>query len=102
MEELKKLLLSAVGAAAISIEKIDSTITELIEKGKLSVKEGKELREELVRRKKETEEDLVRKEDLNELIGSLNLVSKRELELLEERVVKLENQRKEMPESERS
>jgi len=29
-------------------------------------------------------------------------VSKRELELLEERVVKLENQRKEMPESERS
>ena len=92
MEELKKLLLSAVGAAAISVEKIDSTVTELIEKGKLSVKEGKELREELVRRKKESEEDLVKKEDLNEIIDSLNLVSKRELELLEERVTKLEEQ----------
>ena len=94
MEELKKLLLSAVGAAAISVEKIDSTVTELIEKGKLSVKEGKELREELVRRKKESEEDLVKKEDLNGIIDSLNLVSKRELELLEERVAKLEEQMK--------
>ncbi|MFH5836679.1 phasin family protein [Proteiniclasticum sp. C24MP] len=92
MEELKKLLLSAVGAAAISVEKIDSTVTELIEKGKLSVKESKELREELVRRKKESEEDLVKKEDLNEIIDSLNLISKRELELLEERVAKLEEQ----------
>ncbi|NCC78573.1 MAG: hypothetical protein EOM07_03130 [Clostridia bacterium] len=92
MEELKKLLLTAVGAAAISVEKIDSTVTELIEKGKLSVKEGKELREELVRRKKESEEDLVKKEDLNGIIDSLNLVSKRELELLEERVAKLEEQ----------
>ena len=90
MEELKKLLLTAVGAAAISVEKIDSTVTELIEKGKLSVKEGKELREELLRRKKESEEDLVKKDDLNQLIDSLNLAGKRDLELLEERVRRLE------------
>ncbi|HSR03623.1 MAG TPA: hypothetical protein VLM88_03455 [Proteiniclasticum sp.] len=90
MEELKKLLLTAVGAAAISVEKIDSTVTELIEKGKLSVKEGKELREELLRRKKETEEDLVKKDDLNQIIDSLNLAGKRDLELLEERVRRLE------------
>jgi len=90
MEELKKLLLTAVGAAAISVEKIDSTVTELIEKGKLSVKEGKELREELLRRKKESEEDLVKKDDLNQLFDSLNLAGKRDLELLEERVRRLE------------
>ena len=90
MEELKKLLLTAVGAAAISVEKIDSTVTELIEKGKLSVKEGKELREELLRRKKETEEDLVKKDDLNQIIDSLNLAGKRDLELLEERVRRIE------------
>jgi len=90
MEELKKLLLTAVGAAAISVEKIDSTVTELIEKGKLSVKEGKELREELLRRKKESEEDLVKKDDLNQIIDSLNLAGKRDLELLEERVRRLE------------
>ncbi len=90
MEELKKLLLTAVGAAAISVEKIDSTVTELIEKGKLSVKEGKELREELLRKKKESEEDLVKKDDLNQIVDSLNLAGKRDLELLEERVRRLE------------
>jgi len=94
MEELKKLLLTAVGAAAISVEKIDSTVTELIEKGKLSVKEGKELREELLRRKKESEEDLVKKDDLNQIIDSLNLAGKRDLELLEERVRRLEEKMK--------
>ena len=90
MEELKKLLLTAVGAAAISVEKIDSTVTELIEKGKLSVKEGKELREELLQRKKDSEENLVKKDDLNQIIESLNLAGKRDLELLEERVRVLE------------
>ena len=91
MEELKKLLLTAVGAAAISVEKIDSTVTELIEKGKLSVKEGKELREELLQRKKDSEENLVKKDDLNQIIESLNLAGKRDLELLEERVRVLED-----------
>ncbi len=92
MEELKKLLLTAVGAAAISVEKIDSTVTELIEKGKLSVKEGKELREELLQKKKDHEEEVIDKDKLNEIIDSLNLAGKRELDLLEERVKKLEEQ----------
>lgn len=90
MEELKKLLLTTVGAAAISIEKIDSTVTDLIEKGKLSVKEGKELREELIRKKKDAEEETLTKEKLDGIIDSLNFAGRRELELLEERVAKLE------------
>ena len=90
MEELKKLLLTTVGAAAISIEKVDTTITDLIEKGKMSVKEGKELREELIRKKKEAEEEAVTKSELNKIIDSLNLAGKRDLELLEERVKKIE------------
>lgn len=101
MEELKKLLLTTVGAAAISIEKIDGTVTELIEKGKLSVKEGKELREELIRKKKESEEDILTKEKLDGIIDSLNLAGRRELELLEERVARLEeklNKLSEQPE----
>jgi polyhydroxyalkanoate synthesis regulator phasin len=90
MEELKKLLLTTVGAAAMSIEKIDSTVTDLIEKGKLSVKEGKELREELIRKKKDAEEETLTKEKLDGIIDSLNFAGRRELELLEERVAKLE------------
>ena len=96
MEELRKLLLTTVGAAALSMEKIDSTVTELIEKGKLSVKEGKELREELIRKKKEAEADAMTREDLNNVIESLNFAGKREVELLEERVRKLEEQIQEL------
>ena len=74
----------------MSIEKIDSTVTDLIEKGKLSVKEGKELREELIRKKKDAEEETLTKEKLDGIIDSLNFAGRRELELLEERVAKLE------------
>ncbi|WP_312649404.1 hypothetical protein [Proteiniclasticum sp.] len=96
MEELRKLLLTTVGAAALSMEKIDSTVTELIEKGKLSVKEGKELREELIRKKKEAEVEALTKEDLDRIIESLNYAGKREVELLEERVARLEEQIQEL------
>lgn len=90
MEEMKKLLLSTIGAAAISIEKADVMLQELIEKGKLSVKEGKELREELLRKKKENESAPVKKEELHEILETMNYAGQRELGALEERVRKLE------------
>ncbi len=90
MEELKKLMLATVGAATISLEKIDSTLNELVEKGKLSVKEGKELREELIRKNKKEEPETLTRESLDSMIDSLNLVSKREVELLEEKIKLLE------------
>ncbi len=90
MEEMKKLLLSTIGAAAISIEKADAMLQELIEKGKLSVKEGKELREELLRKKKENESAPVKKDELHEILETLNYAGQRELAALEERVKKLE------------
>lgn len=90
MEEMRKLLLSTVGAAAISIEKADAMLQELIEKGKLSVKEGKELREELLRKKKDHESDPVKKSELHEILDTLHYAGAREVEALEERVRKLE------------
>lgn len=88
MEELKKLLLLTVGAASVSLDKVDETIADLIEKGRLTVQQGKELREELTH-KDDKETPLTRK-DLEELLGELNLVTKREFEALEERLHRLE------------
>lgn len=90
MEELKKMMLATVGAATISLEKIDSTLSELVEKGKLSVKEGKELREELIKKNRKEEPETLTRENLDSMIESLNLVSKREVELLEEKLKLLE------------
>ena len=47
LEEMKKLCLAAVGAAAITYDKTIDIINDLVEKGKITVEEGKELSEEL-------------------------------------------------------
>lgn len=89
MEELKNLALLTLGAASESIEKIDKTIQTLIEKGNLTVQQGKELREELV--KKNEKNTPLTKADLAEAMGSLEVVSKWELEVLADRVALLED-----------
>lgn len=46
---LKKLFLAAVGGTALTYEKSSEILDQMIEKGKLSVSEGKELTEDLKR-----------------------------------------------------
>ena len=48
-EEVRKIFLAGVGTAAVTCEKASEVIDKLIEKGKISVEEGKELSEELKR-----------------------------------------------------
>lgn len=88
MDELKRLLLLTVGAASASMEKVDSVVQELIEKGKMTVKEGKELREELLRDKDSGKY----KEELKSFLSSLRLATKEEVEKLEARVAALEEE----------
>lgn len=90
MDELKKLLLTAVGAAAISMEKAEDALKELMEKGSLTVKEGKELQEELRRRKKDTESSTMDKEHLLHMMNELSFADKREVDDLKERIASLE------------
>lgn len=90
MDELKKLLLTAVGAAAISMEKAEDALKELMEKGSLTVKEGKELQEELRRRRKDAQASLVEKEDLLHMMNELSFADKREVDDLKERIASLE------------
>lgn len=46
---IKKLVLAGIGAAAMSAEKADEIVTTLVEKGELTVDQGKELNKELKR-----------------------------------------------------
>ena len=48
-DEARKLFLAGVGTAALACEKAGDVINDLIQKGKLSVEEGKELSQELKR-----------------------------------------------------
>jgi polyhydroxyalkanoate synthesis regulator phasin len=54
---IKKLFLASVGAVAMSAEKSQGFVEELIKKGELTVEEGKTLNEELSRKVKEATDE---------------------------------------------
>lgn len=84
MEELKKIFLAGVGLTSTSVEKAEKLINELVEKGRVTVQEGKELQSELTRKvtdkrpiQKSELDDLgyAKKEDLDEVHAKLDAVS---------------------------
>ncbi|MGT2749939.1 phasin family protein [Streptococcus orisasini] len=50
MDELKKILLAGIGLTSMTYEKADGFVKELVEKGRITVDEGKELQSELKRK----------------------------------------------------
>jgi len=58
IELVKKTLLTGIGVAALSKEKIESLAKEVAEKGKLTEKEGKEFVDQLLNRSEEAREEL--------------------------------------------
>ena len=51
---LKKFLLMGIGAAAVTVEKSQQVVDDLVKKGELTVEQGKELNQELKRNVKKT------------------------------------------------
>lgn len=103
INELKKALLIGVGAVAATYEKASELVSEMVQKGKLTVEEGKELTEELKRDFKEKTstttnkvknklDDLkpLTKDDLKAFAEEYNVPSRSELEVLKRRIEELE------------
>ncbi|WP_026510862.1 MULTISPECIES: phasin family protein [unclassified Butyrivibrio] len=86
---LKKILLAGVGAVALTAEKAGEILEEMVEKGEITVEQGKALNQELKRTvkenagKKENEE-----KDLNKIVDGL---SSDELSKLKEIIAAAEN-----------
>ena len=90
--EAKKIFLAGLGTAAITWEKAGEVISDLIEKGRLSVDEGKELSQELKRnitdKGTETKDNVLQKiddirpltkEGLSEILGEKNYATKADI-----------------------
>lgn len=58
-ESIRKLILAGIGAAAVTKEKSESILRELVKKGELTVEQGKVLNEELKHSVKEAIRDNV-------------------------------------------
>lgn len=103
LQEAKKLFLAGVGAAAMTYDKSLEVVEQLVARGKLTVEEGKELSEELKRDVKEKAEAAkskandkfqemkpLTKEDMTEVLQSLDFATKSEVEDLKSRIKTLE------------
>lgn len=91
-ENVKKLLLAGVGAAATTVEKSKEILDDLVEKGELTVEQGKALNEELKHNIKKTVEENVKNtekaDSVEELDELLEKMTPEQIEALKERLLK--------------
>lgn len=84
MDELKKVLLAGIGLTAMTYDKAEKIVKELMDKGRLTLDEGKELQSELKRRSQEEAKDLLGQ--IKEKSQSLQYATKEDLQRLEGKV----------------
>lgn len=77
---LKKFLLVGIGAAAVTVEKSQQIVDELVKKGEITVEQGKELNKELQHNVKKTLD--ARKMDAKTMEERVANMGKEELETL--------------------
>ncbi len=92
VDSLKKLGLLGIGIYALTEEKIDDMVKELVENGDINKEEGKKFVEELVEKKKEQQEEL---EDMvssrvKDVFGRSDLATKEEIDKLHSKIEDLE------------
>ena len=91
-ENVKKLLLAGVGAAATTVEKSKEILDDFVEKGELTVEQGKALNEELKHNIKKTVEENVKNTEkadpVEELDKLLEKMTPEQIEALKERLLK--------------
>ena len=92
MNDLKKVLLAGIGFTAMTVDKADSFVKELVEKGRLTVEEGKELEQELKRQSKEEAQEFLAKLDAKK--SSVEYATKDDVKRLEEKLDALLSQNK--------
>jgi len=91
---LKKIFLAGIGSLALTYDKAKDLVEDMVERGKITVEQGKKLNEEL---KRVVEDNKSNAQNISEVenniknyINSLNLATKEDLETLSNRIEKLE------------
>lgn len=87
----RKVLLAAVGAAALAQDELEAFVQRLIERGEIAEKDGKKLIEELLERRKKARQEIQRKagKRLNEMFAQLDLPTRQDVEQLQKKIDQL-------------
>lgn len=99
-EGIRKLILAGVGAVAVTKEKSEAVVRELIKKGELTVEQGKVLNEELKHNIKEAIRENVQVnvvEQPDDLMDAVDGMDDAQLEALKQRIQAAEQARKAQP-----
>jgi len=89
---IRKAALLGIGVAAITKEKAENLVKDLIKKGDLNQNEGKKLVSDLMTKSKKSKKELettVNKQ-VSVMIKKANVASKKEIKVLEDKIKKLE------------
>jgi len=89
---IRKSMLVGMGLATVTREKIEQTIDELIKKGEISEKEGKEAIDELVEKSREVKKELTDKIEniVSDTLKKLNIPSREEFQELKDKVERMD------------
>jgi len=96
MDFVKKSMLIGMGLATLTREKVEQTINELIEKGEMSEKEGKEAVDDLMKKSKEITKGLTEKVEktVTDTLKKLNIPTRKEFAELKEKIKRMEKSQK--------
>ena len=89
-EELKTLFLAGVGAAAVTAEKTKALVGELVEKGRLTVEQGRALNEELHHRSGPVSRAVPPDSEADQLLRSLDRMSPEDLAALKAKLAAMD------------
>jgi len=89
LNQLRKAALVGVGSTAIAVEKTNERVQNLVNKGKLSVEEGKQLTNELTKRKTSEELSQLDREQMEALLVEMNVAQRNDIENLESEIYNL-------------
>lgn len=92
-DNLKKIFLAGIGAVAVTAEKSKDLLDEMVEKGELTVEQGKVLNEELKHNVKKTVKEKVnalKPASAEELSDLLDKMTSEQIAALKEQILKKE------------
>ncbi|MBW2741325.1 MAG: hypothetical protein JRE64_21340 [Deltaproteobacteria bacterium] len=94
---IKKVMLTGVGLAAMTKDKVEELARDFAKKGKLTEKEGEELVDDLLKKSEKAKEDLEKNIEkvVKDTMKKMNLAGAEELSNLTKRINKLEQALKE-------
>ena len=92
LEFLKRTIWIGAGLAAMTAEKIEETVKEIVNRGHMSEKEGRELVDDLIEKSKKAKKDLGERVEnvVQETLQRLKIPSRREVDELKARIEQLE------------